>query len=152
MSDLVCMQPCSKWGFDPHDCINHGCQLFSHHHHKEHQMLGEAQAKTSDINRMKQGNGGPSATLTEAVRRTSLPLDDLSKNIAHATDRVRTATNYTREVADALFGPQSQVDSESPGQPPAMGKLTGLSDQMGYHHSALLELEQQLNRFEPLRG
>lgn len=114
-----------------------------------------AQAKSADINRMRPGNGGPSASLTEAVRRTSLPLDDLQKNIVNATSRIRAATEYAKGVADALFGhqpePENTRGSQVPEQP-RESKLDSLNEQIGWTHSSIADLEHQLNRFEPLRG
>ena len=111
-------------------------------------MLGQTATTTAP-----KYNGGASVGLADAVRTTTLPLDDLSKTIAHATERVYAAADYARQVADTLLGPELPTGvKETGGVPPQLSKIAGLNDQASAHHSAIAELERQLNRLEPLRG
>ena len=97
--------------------------------------------------------GGLQSSYSIPAVAAVLPLDELSKQLEEARQRVITATARLAAVASALYGEQpssGQTEGKAIGR---SGKIGSLNDQAEYIANCLTELETQINRLvTPLGG
>lgn len=92
-------------------------------------------------------NGGAGSQLAAA---TMLPLDELSKAIHTAQDRIANCASTVRSVADNLFGAEPEGSNSGQAQPSRAGRFGSLNDQSDVLHAQIFELERQLGRLHPI--
>lgn len=79
-------------------------------------------------------------------------LEEATKVIGDATDRIRALASAARLCADATFGQQPESENTTSGQPqpPASGRAEALRRATQELHAAILTAQGQVSRFGQL--
>jgi hypothetical protein len=109
-------------------------------------MENAAMQQASYDPRERAANGGYGSPKVISAAGVMTPLDDLSKSLDVARDRIGGAIQRAKAIADSLMGPEAETKPIGPDHPPRMGRMGSLGDQAEFIHSTISELERQIHR------